>query len=202
MAETLQRETTDAPAHTSTATVRSRGERLLGAAGFSAATAGGDYERILRGFAAAETQTPRRGLLMVGGVGSGKTMAARALYPGAVMIDCTQRDRLELLEADNDFFREKRYGDIILDDFGTDDPTRNYGNTIDFVAEFILWRYGALKKCETLPGCPRVGRLVITTNLDGEGQISRYGARVMDRIAELVVGVSLKGISHRKRVTV
>lgn len=76
---------------------------------------------------------------------------------------------------------------LLLDDVGVE-PTeiKEYGNTIQPFVKIVEERYN---RC--LP-------MVISTNLDGNAMLARYGVRTADRMREMAVSIKYDGASYRK----
>jgi hypothetical protein len=182
--------------------------------------AGADYTRLFNAWVEAESHTPRRGLLIQGEFGCGKTLAARSLYPRARIVNCAVGKEVEgLRDGDShwsemyDLYEEglKPFAVTVLDDMGADAPTNDYGETIDAVGEFIIRAHkdaGREMRDSYRSVNIACNRLVITTNLpldeksaggrDVETIDSRYGGRVASRLKELCVFVEMKGGDKRR----
>ena len=167
-------------AHCRTAAILERG-------GWHRATAGEEDFLAAVGAFAECARFPRMGLLVQGRYGSGKTALVRAL---------TRRTRLEtvFLPLDTEYRRlnadEYPYfveslmkGNVVLDDLGAE--VRYFER--ELAAEFIS-RYHRLG----------MGRLFITTNLDGDALLARYTMRVASRLKDLCIPLILKGGDKRK----
>jgi len=175
----------------------------LTAAGFEKETAGIDFDLIVEAYA--ETvQTKNKGLLLSGGVGCGKTMALKAIFPNACFYDLTDSTELDLLtpyEGYDDHLERSMVKwwaitarrSIILDDIGNEPIKNDYGTRVDVLANFIMkWN------TENYKVCREKVRLFGTTNLTIEQLIERYGNRITDRLFEMVSFVQMSGKSHRQ----
>lgn len=159
--------------------------------------------RIAADIAAALTEpAPARfGIMLMGGVGTGKTTAARAmqdtlnclaahgrLHGGAdgmrlVGAKDVQRDG----ERERWFLSLRREPLLAIDDLGAEPTERlTFGNASTPVADLLEYRYES--------------RLftVATTNLTAEEIRRKYGARVADRCREMFTIVRFRGGSHRQ----
>jgi len=193
--------------------------------GFLADVAGADYTRLFNAWVEAESHTPRRGLLIQGEFGCGKTLAARSLYPKAFVVDCSSRDAVVALRSDDGDvggYWAGRYApdddgiyrtaaSCILDDLGADSLINDYGVKLDNIAEFIVGLHknrGRTYRDNYASYNYACRALVITTNLpldnksaggrDVETIDSRYGGRVASRLKELCVFVEMKGGDKRR----
>ena len=170
---------------------RTAEQRLLDG-GYTRTLAGGDFAKICEacGKAAAE----KRGMLLTGGVGCGKTLAIRSLFPRAKPVCLTDRVQRGWLCPDSDGSMMREGQSVILDDLGTETPLNEYGVLIDIAGEFIMrWHTAHAER-------KMKGRLHVTTNLGGQELCDRYGRRVIDRLMSLVVVVALGGGSKRKMI--
>jgi DNA replication protein DnaC len=140
------------------------------------------------------------GLLLTGGVGTGKTTLLRALsllvsrYSGGYQslherdatIACNLARSTEW--ADNHAFEQlKTYHYLGLDDLGTEPVlVKSWGNELSPIVDLIHARYDALLVT------------VISTNLTLDEIGERYGPRVHDRVIEQYDRVVFTGKSFRK----
>lgn len=129
----------------------------------------------------------KKGLLLFGSVGTGKTLITTQIIPylllkefGKKTIWCNARDLFKMYEP-----RKKSYFDIFtsdkclspicVDDFGQEEIVKNYGNNIDAFQEVVRRAY---EKKQTL---------FASTNLSAKEISNRYGDRTLDRLAEMCV---------------
>jgi DNA replication protein DnaC len=140
----------------------------------------------------------RKGVLMMGHVGTGKTImlkvAARII--GCEYHDITSLSALYATYGDSAFWgvirpdrTDPSSDDLIIDDFGSEAEVRRYGNVLPIV-DMIYARYDDWNNYGR--------RLWMATNLTGAELSARYGERVMDRLKEMCVVVSAPGDSMRK----
>lgn len=133
------------------------------------------------------------GLLLMGGVGTGKThffrtvgavkarhgMARPVVYP---MMDTVGR-RVDEVRA---FFTATANREVVLDDIGAEPTFNEYGNRWDILPWLIEMRMAA------------PGRTHFTTNLSPAELERRYGARTVDRLHEMAASVAYAGRSNRR----
>lgn len=159
--------------------------------------------RLARWMVPAVKHWTNKGLLLAGGVGMGKThffdRVLRAIYPEFVLWRASQI--VEMAATNRENFEEVVYGRyegqnlyteavLAIDDLG-DEPYGNvYGNKGEVMARVICDRYETWKR----RGIP----LFISTNLETDEILSRYGQRVADRIREMCFTIRLHGQNARK----
>lgn len=150
----------------------------------------------------------RKGLLLTGAVGIGKTsllrlfavnqrqvfmvrsaaeVASSWLTGGEEAISGLYRlHRLPVNDMDN-FYHP--YAGLCLDDCGTEDVKNHYGNRVNVIGQLIEGRYfnGA------------TGPLFhMTTNLNADQMKEFYGPRVISRLREIMTVIELKGDDRRR----
>lgn len=160
----------------------------------------GDFEKVCdRVFKM--YQSARRGLLVTGKYGCGKTSLVLALRDYGHRYDMTIPEQVEMLDHDGGYasvFNELFDGNVFIDDLGAESGliTRGCaGRQITVrkpvVCEFICqyFRYGK-------------GRMWITSNLDivTDELADAVGGRVFDRLKDMVVPVAMTGASKRRWV--
>lgn len=140
-----------------------------------------------------------KGLCFIGSVGSGKTRRMKFLADATGIEMLNAREMCAVwrdAEGDELFFQEycnanlgryssphKYFYDLIIDDLGTEGTSYNaYGTTADVMRDIILPARHAV-----FPA----GRTFITTNLNKEQLLERYGERVFSRLNEMCVIVPL-----------
>jgi hypothetical protein len=154
---------------------------------------------------------PGAGLLLAGGVGSGKTDIMRALSrtitagggDGFEVLSCVElvalHDRTGRDERDTGGARViLQYGnkpaDLCLDDLGEEPEGRHFGATRDVVAEVVALRYNLWKRRGFLTH--------FTTNIvTDEALVKRYGQRTADRVLEMARALPVEGPSRRSAAT-
>ena len=133
----------------------------------------------------------RRGLLLQGRCGNGKTTFARGLVDlgrslgfACVWVDCWQP--VSIMDGCNSIFKGSPL--VVVDDLGVDKPSKDYGSEVDRGATLLQRLY----VCR----CP----FVLTSNLDAQGLMDRYGPRVFDRLKEMCCVYDNDYPSFRKSV--
>jgi hypothetical protein len=136
---------------------------------------------------------PRKGLLVIGTAGLGKTSTFRHLS------DNPRRpvkiySMIEIAEAVRETGECNIYtaGDrvVLIDDVGTEPETVNhYGTKINWFKDFIESYYHTNRSFHNL---------VVTTNLGGAEIEARYGYRVRSRMREMFNTVQVTGTDKRK----
>lgn len=149
----------------------------------------------------------RKGLLVCGGVGTGKTTIMRLfsrntrqcydVLNAAELARLFAKDGDEAVEKfgtihhyepDNpDWFYQREIG-ICFDDLGTEDEKVHYGNKSNVMADIILQRYAAGLDFD---------KTHITTNLSADGIKNFYGPRVFSRMMEMMNVIDLTGPDRR-----
>ena len=145
----------------------------------------------------------RRGILVIGSPGVGKTQYLRSLM-------CAYRSRrwqlrycgnpddmFQLQDEAETYFRQNIY----LDDIGSEDVRHDYGNIRDVFAEFVERFYLERQNNARFFGTSNLG---LTKLLPGTTETieTRYGGRVLDRLMDLCVIFPFEGKSRRRRVFV
>lgn len=132
-----------------------------------------------------------RGLFLTGDAGCGKTQLLRAMQKIMGLDNyswfyCKESSDMDALRpSDSDALG----GTVFIDDIGSEEIVREYGNTVDVVGNFIqLYHYRGK------------GRFMATTNLNSQSINDRYGGRILDRILEMCVVLKLNGKSKRQRM--
>lgn len=151
----------------------------------------------------------RKGILLAGNVGTGKTLLMKAfsrnkrqcyeIIPCRKASDEYAEDGPEMLNQFNnpirslfgtyEYFLQRELG-VCFDDLGTEtNPARYYGKDINTMEQVILNRYDR-KLPFTLTH--------FTTNLTWSQIEANYGTRVISRLNEMVNVIELTGIDRRK----
>ena len=151
----------------------------------------------------------KKGLLLFGGVGCGKTSMMKMFQQNPknsyVTISCrVVADEFADGGANsvqkyfnpeyapmvvNNYFNTERMG-ICFDDLGTENESRHFGNQKNVIQEILLNRYD--KPTDF------IGKTHITTNLSGEQIGEVYGQRVRSRMREMFNTISFMGKKDRR----
>lgn len=145
--------------------------------------------------------TARKGMFLKGGVGIGKTFGVEILaaifelpvFTPALLAsaykECSGNlaDLEKIVLTGNDFW-EKPHS-IVIDDLGTHDSARSYGEIADLMCDVLDMRYRALLRYGV--------KTIVTTNLDDAELVRRYGIRTNDRLNEMFYFYSVNGNSQR-----
>lgn len=138
----------------------------------------------------------RNGILILGGVGSGKTHLAAAIANsftdrGIPVLFGTFSDHLEHIREEYDVGGQRKYLSmmkntpvLVLDDIGKEKKTE-WSQQILF--DTINYRYEHL-----LP-------VIITTNFDADGLASHVGNAIWSRLYEMCGGVETSGRDYRQK---
>ena len=147
---------------------------------------------------------PSFGLFLCGGTGNGKTTFCRAIAQMLTMLNVSvpidnryENYRLSMVQASdlantalNQPMRLRELYDtrlLCIDDVGTEPAELiNYGNAVHPVADILTHRYTTQRYT------------IITTNLAPHEFSARYGARIADRLREMMVIVPFDSRSYRQ----
>lgn len=141
----------------------------------------------------------KKGILLVGGTGSGKTLLLRLFKSFTDEIDYEPRkfSTVDIADIDNEISIEgglspiKKYmkGAYFLDDIGVENESKIYGSVPELIPRLMLSRYSLFQRDGTLTHA--------TSNLRLPDFKDRYGRRVFSRMTEMFNEVILKGIDKR-----
>ena len=128
-----------------------------------------------------------RGLFLYGNCGRGKTVLARYVIPAILLkydrkvVNCF--DAQEMNTNLDEVLKKKI---VCIDDIGTEEVSVSYGNK-------------RLAFLEVVDAAEKHGKLlIITSNLNQEQLVQKYGDRTMDRIISTTKRVLFKGKSLRR----
>lgn len=141
-----------------------------------------------------DSMSEKKGILLIGDIGTGKTILIKALNDYLkeqrfLTIKIADVGLVEFEFKKNGYENLEQYTKDIycFDDIGVENPIiNNYGSKTDIISELLLIRYSNNVKTYA------------TTNLSVEKLKKRYGARLIDRFKEMFKVVYLTGSSHRK----
>jgi len=162
-----------------------------------------DVYNAIRGYGALMLDgTAYKGLLLKGDFGIGKSFGVECLAHFFKMpvfkpddfaavakeFDGNMLDVEHYVITGGDYFEKPH--NIVIDELGSRDKTRTYGETFDIMADIIDMRYRAFLKYGVIT--------LVTTNLSDDEIISRYGRRIEDRFHEMFYVKRVKGNSLRR----
>lgn len=145
------------------------------------------------------TEYPEKGLLLIGGVGTGKSALMRAILPDKSQMIMTSLLVHEYCERGQECFASQIMpsgmyhinGIICYDDLGTEPETASYmGNKRNVMADIIEGRYEIYKREKIMT--------YFTTNLGLKSIKKRYGERAFSRLREMVTEILIDGKDLRK----
>ncbi len=148
-----------------------------------------EYEKIAEWL----TDNSRKGLLLSGERGNGKTLVCTEILPKifmdyglnlSIQTPFTIGPNIKALTGSDTGM--PCYCPVMFDDVGLETPYTEYGNTVD---PFVQLVYYAEKNGQLL---------VLTTNYGMDWFGERYGLRVTDRLRYLVKTVEFKSTSFRR----
>lgn len=128
-----------------------------------------------------------RGLFLYGDCGRGKSLLSRYVIPSILYRHCNKVVRTyDVQEMNYKVDEVLKRAIISLDDIGTEDVSVSYGNR-------------RLAFGEIMDAVEKYGKLVIiSTNIQKNEIIEKYGARVFDRIISTTKRIEFKGKSLRR----
>jgi DNA replication protein DnaC len=142
-----------------------------------------EYEEVINWM----TDTNGKGLALAGSLGRGKSIILNGVLPIAFFTKNMVLKPKLAIELSPDLTNQmKSSWAVAIDDIGQENVINNFGTKIDAVEILI-------SHCED-----RLKPLFLTTNLDYEQIIERYGPRISDRITRLCKVVEFMGESLRK----
>ena len=125
-----------------------------------------------------------KGLLLAGNVGRGKSVILNGVIPIIYKAVYNVELKPEIAKKITEV-KTTRYS-CVIDDIGTEEIIKDYGNRIDPV-EYLI------SDCED-----NARLLILSTNLNDANLKKRYGVRVVDRINRLCRLIIFQGKSFRK----
>lgn len=160
--------------------------------GFDKNIAGADFDLAVKAIVAMFKYG--RGLFVTGEAGCGKTRLLSALKSwlnksSPLWFYCKDEEdmaRLRALSSSN-----PDIANVYVDDIGSEEIIKEYGNTIDIVGDFVQ-RYHYRGK----------GRFFASTNLNSTSLNNLYGMRTLDRILEMCVVLKMNGATKRERIII
>jgi len=165
--------------------------------GFILEICGEDFYTLFGAWKAGEKSTPKRGMIVTGKIGCGKTHFLRALVPESRFVDCATPRGWETLES-GEMLGDYMGQDIILDNFGQEPVKNDFGNKRLLAGELINARHGETNSAAFWKNETKVGRVYIATALNSMQICERYGHFTASRILALCIGVKMKGEGKRE----
>lgn len=171
--------------------------KLLEIGGFKRDVDGVNFQKVLTAFEMIKAR-PKKGIIITGAVGTGKTLALNSLFPFIRICRLADVCQLKMLvpkkDEDGDKFWDVPKEDIILDDIGNEAIKSDYSVMVDVLCDFIM--YWHTEKYED----PKdKNRIFATTNLDMKQLQDRYGDRIVDRLIAMCIFVRFEGTSKREK---
>lgn len=172
-------------------------EKILVGNGWDKTIAGDNHEKVVKALQA--MWKTGRGLLVTGPCGCGKTHLARCLFKYWRMevsrwLYVKDMRCLQFMKNSPEFYYNNS---VVLDDIGSEEIIKDYGNTVDVVGDFIQKYHYYGKR-----------RFIGTTNLNAEqlggseSSVGKYGPRVLDRLLDMCVVLKMSGKSKRERIVI
>lgn len=143
------------------------------------------YDRIAEWL----TDNKRKGLMLTGGCGLGKSLIGMRIIPLLINHYCQLiTHTYTAVEINTNPDEVLQYKVVYIDDVGTEDVSNVYGNRRVPFAEIV-------------DATERDGKLLMfSTNLDEDHIKAKYGERVLDRLRAVTRKITLQGKSMRMRI--
>lgn len=154
------------------------------------------FKQLARFLAVRSNGRLRKGLLLIGNTGIGKTIFIKKfikceLYPITDLVQLWKKSNgKEVIEIICPYWKKP----ICIDDIGTESTKlNNFGTKVSIVSEIISARYSYLENLDVRDRRPTY----ITTNLSLKEIEERYGDRVCSRIRQMCSVLEIKGKDMR-----
>ena len=136
------------------------------------------------------------GTILIGEPGIGKTTLVRTprMVSATLLAMEFQVHGLDAIKGLINPMIEYESRTVTIDDLGTEDDVKHYGNGLDPIA-YVVQRVYDLNQAQ--PDNPI--KLVITTNLDKVALQTRYGVRVQERLWEMCDRIVLNDTNLRQK---
>lgn len=160
--------------------------------GFDKNIAGADFALAVKAIVA--MFKTGRGLFISGEAGCGKTRLLFALKSwlnksSPLWFYC--KDGEDIARLRELFSYHPEVANVYVDDIGSEEIIKEYGNTIDVVGDFVQMYHYRGK-----------GRFFASTNLNSKSLNDLYGMRTLDRILEMCVVLKMNGATKRERIVI
>lgn len=145
------------------------------------------YTAMVQYLAETKLNCRRKGLLLFGQCGTGKSFAAKVITSFRDLHYYTCRDLEKKYEKSDTHFWEmmSERKDIVIDDLGTESTRNDFGSKFELFANAIDERHRLFEQYGT--------RTIITTNLSGEDIKARYTERIYSRICQMCECINSAG---------
>lgn len=131
----------------------------------------------------------KKGLLLYGPNGTGKTTAIRP-YQNGKWAETSIRLTMLVQQHGRSYLQKYVMHDMIIDDLGREDATvKSFGDEVNVMHDLIFIRYQAFMNGY---------KTHFTTNLNWKELVERYGIAIADRIKEMTQPIEFLGDSLRK----
>lgn len=167
------------------------------------------YKSAYEYFVKRDLNKCKKGLLIIGGLGVGKSAMMRVMQ--RVFKDTNSRfrwvnayDLKDLSEVYTTSQIKEMYGydlkmDMYIDDIGISVDVKRYGNTVNIITEILMERYDLFISAGFKTHLSSNLLTSITNDVHNTPTLkSVYGSRILDRIKEMTEIITFKGESHRK----
>lgn len=165
------------------------------------------YQHIYEYLLARAKNKRKKGLLIIGGLGVGKSAMMKVMQ--RVFKDTESRfrwvnsyDLKDLAEVYTVSQIKEMYGydlkmDLYIDDIGIAADVKRYGNTVNIITEILMERYDLFVSSGYKT---HISSNMLTSVQDEKAVTLKtiYGARILDRIKEMTDVVKFKGESQRR----
>lgn len=166
------------------------------------------YQKVYQIFLKNHFKKSKKGVLVVGGIGAGKTAMMKIMH--RLFKDSASRFRWvnayelkDLAEVYTSSEIKEMYGydlksDLYIDDIGFSVDVKRYGNTVNIISEIILERYDLFIATGIKTHLSSNLKTEIVNDLNSTPTLkSIYGSRIIDRIKEMCEIIIFKGTSQR-----
>lgn len=155
-----------------------------------------NFDTAARYLAALRDGIQSKGLCLLGKVGVGKTAVARVIAKAALFRWWDSARLARVYQNDPEHFMEIVAGDIygidplVIDDVGREPTVNDYGTRLEVMGEAISRRSAVYDRTGI--------QTIITSNLDIEDIVQRYGERTMSRIEGMCNIIVFEGGDQRQ----